>query len=53
MDYNSNSVGIIGYWFATNYGGVASYFSLYSKIEKMGFSPFLIEGRRCIFEKSF
>lgn len=43
MDYNSNSVGIIGYWFATNYGGVASYFSLYSKIEKMGFSPLLIE----------
>ncbi len=38
-----NSVAIIGYWFATNYGGVASYYSLYKKIEEMGYAPFLVE----------
>lgn len=43
MEYNKNNVGIIGYWFATNYGGVASYYSLYTKIEKLGYSPFFIE----------
>ena len=36
-------VGIIGYWFATNYGGVSSYFSLYQAISKLGYSPFLVE----------
>lgn len=36
-------VGIIGYWFATNYGGVASYYSLYRCIEKLGYQPFLVE----------
>lgn len=36
-------VGIIGYWFATNYGGVASYYSLYKKVEALGYAPFLIE----------
>ena len=36
-------VGIIGYWFATNYGGVASYYSLYKTIEELGYKPFLVE----------
>ena len=43
MDDNKNSIGIVGYWFATNYGGVASYFSLYSTLKKMGYNPFLVE----------
>jgi len=43
MDYDKKNVGIIGYWFATNYGGVASYFSLYRTIERMGLQPFLVE----------
>ncbi|MBR5800134.1 MAG: Coenzyme F420 hydrogenase/dehydrogenase, beta subunit C-terminal domain [Lachnospiraceae bacterium] len=42
--YNKDkSVGIVGYWFATNYGGVASYYSLYRKIEQLGYMPFLVE----------
>ncbi|MGN0596901.1 MAG: 2-succinyl-5-enolpyruvyl-6-hydroxy-3-cyclohexene-1-carboxylic-acid synthase [Ruminiclostridium sp.] len=36
-------IGVIGYWFATNYGGVSSYYSLYSALEKMGHTPFLVE----------
>lgn len=40
---SNKDIGIIGYWFATNYGGVASYFSLYKKIEEMGYQPFLVE----------
>lgn len=36
-------VGVIGYWFATNYGGVASYYSLYKSIEELGYKPFLVE----------
>lgn len=43
MSENNKNVGVIGYWFATNYGGVASYYSLYKKIEKMGYTPFLVE----------
>lgn len=38
-----NKVGIIGYWFATNYGGVASYYSLYQTIKGLGYLPFLVE----------
>lgn len=42
--YNiDKNVGIAGYWFATNYGGVASYYSLYRKIEQLGYCPFFIE----------
>ncbi len=40
---NDKKIGIIGYWFATNYGGVASYYSLYQKIAEMGYFPYLIE----------
>lgn len=36
-------IGIIGYWFASNYGGVVSYYSLYKIIESMGYNPILIE----------
>ena len=39
----SNKVGIVGYWFASNYGGVASYYSLYQKINDLGYEPFLID----------
>lgn len=43
MDYNKRNVGIIGYWFATNYGGVASYYSLYRTIKGLDYRPFLVE----------
>lgn len=43
MNNIDRNIGILGYWFATNYGGVASYYSLYRKIEQMGYLPFLVE----------
>lgn len=43
MNVNNKNIGIAGYWFATNYGGVASYYSLYRKIESLGYAPFLVE----------
>lgn len=43
MEYNKKSVGLIGYWFATNYGGVASYYSLYQAVKELGYAPFLVE----------
>lgn len=36
-------VAIIGYWFATNYGGVASYYSLYKTIQELKYKPFFVE----------
>ena len=36
-------VAIIGYWFATNYGGVASYYSLYKSVQELGYKPFFVE----------
>lgn len=36
-------VAIIGYWFATNYGGVASYYSLYQAVKQLGYNPFFVE----------
>lgn len=36
-------IGIIGYWFATNYGGVASYYSLCHNINNWGYQTFLVE----------
>lgn len=43
MDRQKKEIGVIGYWFATNYGGVASYYSLCKLIERMGYDPVLIE----------
>ena len=43
MEEKKKKIGIIGYWFATNYGGVASYFSLYHNLKEWGYQPFLIE----------
>ncbi len=43
MSIAANKVGIVGYWFATNYGGVASYYSLYHMLEQLGYDPFLVE----------
>ncbi len=36
-------VGIFGYWYATNYGSVITYYALYKVIEKMGLVPMLID----------
>ena len=39
----SAKVGIVGYWYATNYGSVMTYYALYRTIEKMGYEPILID----------
>lgn len=43
MYQDEKKVGIIGYWFATNYGGVASYYSLYRTVKKLKYEPVLVE----------
>lgn len=43
MDKENRKIGIIGYWFATNYGGVASYYSLCEMVKTLGHHPVLIE----------
>ena len=43
MENKRKRIGVIGYWFATNYGGVASYFSLYNNLREWGYQPFLVE----------
>lgn len=36
-------VGIVGYWYATNYGSVITYYALYKVISELGFEPVLID----------
>lgn len=36
-------VGITGYWYATNYGSVLTYYSLYKAIEQLGYSVVLLD----------
>lgn len=36
-------VGIVGYWYATNYGSVITYYALYKIIEEFGLEPILID----------
>lgn len=36
-------VGITGYWYATNYGSVLTYYALYKAIENMGYSTVLLD----------
>ena len=36
-------VGILGYWYATNYGSVLTYFALAKIIERLGYSVMLID----------
>ena len=36
-------VGILGYWYATNYGSVITYYALYKIIEKLGYTAMLID----------
>ena len=42
-DKNSYDVGIVGYWWSTNYGSVATYYALYKEIEEAGLRPVLID----------
>lgn len=51
MEYNKRNVAIIGYWFATNYGGVASYYSLYKKVEELDYIPYLVESPYLLTDK--
>lgn len=36
-------VGIVGYWYATNYGSALTYYALYKAIERNNLSPVLID----------
>lgn len=40
---NRYDVGIVGYWYATNYGSVMTYYALSRAMNQMGFSTVLIE----------
>lgn len=40
---NHYDVGIVGYWYATNYGSVITYYALYKAIERLGYRPLLID----------
>ncbi len=40
---NHFDVGVIGYWYATNYGSVLTYYSLYKSIEELGYNTVLID----------
>lgn len=36
-------VGIVGYWWSTNYGSVATYYALYNIIKELNLNPILID----------
>ncbi|MBQ9760435.1 MAG: polysaccharide pyruvyl transferase family protein [Clostridia bacterium] len=40
---NHFDVGIAGYWYATNYGSVITYYSLYKAIEAMGYKTVILD----------
>ena len=42
-------VGIIGYWYALNYGSALTYYSLFDVLSKLGLKPVIIE---CTFDKT-
>ncbi len=43
MDRKHFDVGVVGYWYATNYGSVITYYSLYKAIEDMGYKTVIID----------
>lgn len=36
-------VGVIGYWYATNYGSVITYYALYKTIEQLGYKTVILD----------
>ncbi len=40
---NHFDVGVIGYWYATNYGSVLTYYSLYKAIENLGYKTVILD----------
>ena len=42
-DRSHFDVGVIGYWYATNYGSVITYYSLYKAIEAMGYKTVILD----------
>ena len=36
-------IGIIGYWYATNYGSACTYYALYKAVEQLGYEPIIID----------
>lgn len=43
MDNSSRKVGIVGYWYATNYGSVVTYYALGKAINKLGYETVFID----------
>ncbi len=43
LDRSHYDVGLIGYWYATNYGSVITYYSLYKAIEDMGYNTVILD----------
>lgn len=43
MEESHSRIGIVGYWYATNYGSVMTYYALYRTIEGLGYEPMLID----------
>ena len=43
MEKPHYDVGVIGYWYATNYGSVITYYSLYKAIEDLGYKTVIID----------
>ncbi len=43
LNKNHFDVGLIGYWYATNYGSVITYYALYKAIEQMGYKTVILD----------
>lgn len=43
MDNSLKKVGIVGYWYATNYGSVLTYYALGKAIDKMGYETLFVD----------
>lgn len=43
MDNSLKRVGIVGYWYATNYGSVLTYYALGKAIDKMGYETLFVD----------
>lgn len=43
MNRSDKRVGIVGYWYATNYGSVATYYALNLVLKRMGFDSMLVD----------
>lgn len=49
----THDIGIVGYWWSSNYGSVATYWALYRTLEKLGYNPLFLEYPGRNIQKSF